>query len=72
MVDVKLSFLVKKISKEVGVKEYTDKSVDILYKNLSFQNREYQRRNVSQLKDSIASCLQDMVSVIYYIVVNDY
>ena len=61
MTDKKLSFLVRKISKEIGISEHTDKNVDVIFRNLTFQNKEYQRRNAGQLRSLVSSELTDMV-----------
>ncbi len=53
--DKKLSFLVKKISKELGIQDDSHRSVDIIHKNLVLQYVEYSRKNAEQLKANIAN-----------------
>ena len=62
MADRKLSFLVRKISKEVGISEHTEKNVDIVFRNLTLQNKEYQRKNAGEIRSLVSSELSELVS----------
>jgi hypothetical protein len=61
MTDKKLTFLVKKISKEIGISEHSDKNVEIIFRNLTFQNKEYARKNTGVLRGLISTELRDSV-----------
>lgn len=62
MSDKKLSFLIKKLSKELGIDEHNERNVDIIFKNLTFRHKEYQRMNSAVLRSNVATEFNNLVS----------
>jgi hypothetical protein len=63
MTDKKLTFLVRKLSKELGITEHTEKNVDIIFRNITMQNQEYRLKNAGIVRSLVSSELTTQVYI---------
>jgi hypothetical protein len=59
MVDRKLSFIADRIIRELGITDYSDANIDIIYQNVLLSNREYQRRSAADVRSTISSLVKN-------------
>lgn len=62
MSDKKVSFLVRKLAKDLGIKDYNEKNIETIFKNLLFQNAEYRKKNNAQIRQCVSDELYEFIT----------
>jgi hypothetical protein len=71
MADRKIAFLVRKLARELGIKDFNEKNIETIFKNLLFQNAEYRKKNSSQIRQCVSDELYDFITSVSINVVID-